>query len=84
VAEQQHDESIEVFRETVRTFAQDFVAPHAAGIDRLNAYPEGFHFWCQAGEWGLHGELARLLDDIIVAACTPSRRRQCQQVTSQQ
>jgi len=31
------------------------VAPHAAEIDRLNAYPAGFDFWRRAGEWGLHG-----------------------------
>lgn len=40
-----HDEEpqmdLEVFRDTVREFAQEFVAPHAAEIDRLNAYPPG-------------------------------------------
>lgn len=49
-------EELEEFRESVRTFAADFVAPHAAEIDRLNAYPPGFEFWRTAGEWGLHGE----------------------------
>ncbi|KAI7841634.1 hypothetical protein COHA_004654 [Chlorella ohadii] len=49
------EEELAEFREGVRTFAQDFVAPHAAEIDRLNGYPSGFEFWRQAGEWGLHG-----------------------------
>lgn len=49
------EEALAEFREGVRTFAQDFVAPHAAEIDRLNAYPDGFEFWRTAGEWGLHG-----------------------------
>jgi alkylation response protein AidB-like acyl-CoA dehydrogenase len=81
VAEQHHDEeSIEEFRETVRTFAQDLVAPHAAEIDRLNAYPEGFEFWRQAGEWGLHGELARGSErhafDRVRWCCDRARSRQ--------
>lgn len=55
-AEHHDDESAaDEFRDSVRTFAQDFVAPHAAEIDRLNAYPPGFEFWRRAGEWGLHG-----------------------------
>lgn len=49
------EEELAEFREGVRTFAQDFVAPHAAEIDRLNGYPQGFEFWRTAGEWGLHG-----------------------------
>ncbi|PSC68944.1 Isovaleryl-dehydrogenase [Micractinium conductrix] len=49
------EEELAEFRESVRTFAQDFVAPHAAEIDSLNAYPPGFEFWRRAGEWGLHG-----------------------------
>lgn len=50
-----HHEELEEFRESVRQFATDLVAPHAAEIDRLNAYPPGFDFWRRAGEWGLHG-----------------------------
>lgn len=46
----------EEFRESVRTFAQEYIAPRAADIDRLNGYPPGFDFWRQAGEFGLHGE----------------------------
>ena len=53
--QQQQEEELQEFRDTVRTFAQDFVAPHAAEIDQLNAYPPGFDFWRKAGEWGLHG-----------------------------
>jgi isovaleryl-CoA dehydrogenase len=53
--QQEQEEELEEFRDTVRTFAQDFVAPHAAEIDRLNAHPPGFDFWRKAGEWGLHG-----------------------------
>ena len=49
------DSEVEEFRESVRTFAQDFVAPYAAEIDRLNGYPPGFEFWRLAGDWGLHG-----------------------------
>lgn len=56
------EEELAEFREGVRTFAQDFVAPHAAEIDRLNGYPSGFEFWRQAGEWGLHGA-------ALVACC---------------
>lgn len=29
------------FRDSVRQFAQELVAPHAAEIDRLNRYPDG-------------------------------------------
>ena len=49
-------DDVEEFRDSVRTFARDFVAPHAAAIDALNAYPPGFEFWRTAGDWGLHGE----------------------------
>ncbi len=53
-----HHEELEEFRESVRQFAADLVAPHAAEIDRLNAYPPEFDFWHRAGEWGLHGKAA--------------------------
>lgn len=45
------------FREGVRTFAREVVAPHAAEIDSLNGYPPGFEFWRTAGDMGLHGAL---------------------------
>lgn len=53
-------DEVAAFREDMRTFAQDFLAPHAAEIDRLNAFPPEFEFWRKAGEWGLHGELGLL------------------------
>lgn len=34
-------DELEEFRDSVRQFATDFVAPHAAEVDRLNAYPPG-------------------------------------------
>ena len=55
--QQEQDEELEEFRDTVLTFAQDFAAPHAAEIDQLNAYPPGFDFWskgsgaCTVGGW---------------------------------
>lgn len=49
------EEELAEFREGVRTFAKEVVAPHAAEIDRLNAYPPRFEFWRAAGEMGLHG-----------------------------
>lgn len=54
--EQDGDDITEEFRESVRTFAQEYIAPHATEIDRLNGYPPGFDFWRQAGDFGLHGE----------------------------
>lgn len=68
-----HHEELEEFRESVRQFATDLVAPHAAEIDRLNAYPPGFDFWRRAGEWGLHGEAAACTPLICAAACLPNR-----------
>ncbi|KAI7846407.1 hypothetical protein COHA_000117 [Chlorella ohadii] len=46
------------FREGVRTFAREVVAPHAAEIDSLNGYPPGFEFWRTAGDMGLHVALS--------------------------
>ncbi|KAK9828856.1 hypothetical protein WJX72_002418 [[Myrmecia] bisecta] len=45
----------EEFRETVREFAQRSVAPHAAEIDRTNAFPANIDLWQAIGEFGLHG-----------------------------
>jgi isovaleryl-CoA dehydrogenase len=52
---QHKDEEIEEFRQTVETFARDFVAPHAADIDRNNSFPTSVNLWKAMGEWGLHG-----------------------------
>eukprot|EP00891_Asterochloris_glomerata_P008738 jgi/Astpho2/8738/Aster-05300 len=43
------------FRETVRDFAQRSIAPHAAEIDRTNAFPKSENLWTAMGEFGLHG-----------------------------
>jgi len=47
------DEEIDALRETVQRFARDEIAPHAAAIDRDNAFP--MPLWEAMGEIGLHG-----------------------------
>ncbi len=49
-------EEIDALRETVRRFAQDRVAPLAAGIDGENEFP--MHLWREMGELGLLGMTA--------------------------
>src|SRR6201981_2883357 len=44
---------IDMLRDTVRTFAQNKIAPHAAEIDRANVFPR--ELWPLLGELGLHG-----------------------------
>jgi isovaleryl-CoA dehydrogenase len=44
---------IETMRQTVRRFAQERVAPLAAGIDRSNQFP--MHLWQEMGALGLLG-----------------------------
>ena len=44
------------FRELVRDFAAREVAPHAAEIDRNNAFPTHKNLWTEMGHMGLHGE----------------------------
>ena len=52
----EHDDSDALeFRELVRDFAQRVVAPHAADIDRTNAFPHSVNLWTELGEMGLHG-----------------------------
>ncbi|MBF9234191.1 isovaleryl-CoA dehydrogenase [Microvirga alba] len=46
-------ETADAIRETVRSFAQDKIAPRAAEIDRTNEFPRDL--WPQMGELGLHG-----------------------------
>ncbi|TGQ66779.1 isovaleryl-CoA dehydrogenase [Mesorhizobium sp. M00.F.Ca.ET.186.01.1.1] len=48
-----HDEDIEALRDMVRRFAQDRIAPIAAGIDRDNEFPA--HLWRELGSLGLLG-----------------------------
>ena len=44
------------FRETVRAFAQQVIAPHAASIDANNTFPKDVDLWKAMGDMGLHGE----------------------------
>jgi isovaleryl-CoA dehydrogenase len=44
---------IDMLRDTVRAFAQNKIAPHAAEIDRANSFPR--ELWPQLGEIGLLG-----------------------------
>ena len=53
------------FRETVREFAQRSIAPHAAEIDRTNAFPKSENLWTAMGEFGLHGEHIVLCRNIV-------------------
>ena len=46
-------EDVEMLRDTVRAFAQDEIAPHAAEIDRSNRFPR--NLWPKLGELGLLG-----------------------------
>src|SRR3712207_7062233 len=46
-------ETAEAIRETVRTFAQDRIAPRADEIDRTNTFPGDL--WPEMGALGLHG-----------------------------
>jgi isovaleryl-CoA dehydrogenase len=48
-----HDEEIEALRDTVRRFAQEKLAPLAAGIDRDNEFP--MPLWQELGALGLLG-----------------------------
>ena len=58
----EHDDSEAVeFRELVRDFAQRVVAPHAADIDKNNAFPKSVNLWMELGQMGLHGVLCVLL-----------------------
>lgn len=47
------DEDIEALRDLVRRFAQEKIAPIAAGIDRTNEFPA--HLWVELGGLGLLG-----------------------------
>ncbi|MGN6548873.1 MAG: acyl-CoA dehydrogenase family protein, partial [Pararhizobium sp.] len=47
---------VEALRETVHRFAQERIAPLAAGIDTSNAFP--MHLWTEMGELGVLGMTA--------------------------
>ena len=44
-----------MFRDQVKTFAQNEIAPLAAEIDETNAFPESVNLWTKMGDFGLHG-----------------------------
>jgi isovaleryl-CoA dehydrogenase len=46
-------ETAAMLRDTVRSFAEDRIAPIAAEIDRSNTFPR--HLWPEMGALGLHG-----------------------------
>uniref|UniRef100_A0A7R9YVX4 Isovaleryl-CoA dehydrogenase, mitochondrial n=1 Tax=Chlamydomonas euryale TaxID=1486919 RepID=A0A7R9YVX4_9CHLO len=48
----------EDFRMHVRDFARKVIAPHAADIDRNNAFPEAVDLWAEMGAFGLLGVTA--------------------------
>jgi isovaleryl-CoA dehydrogenase len=48
-----HGEDLDLLRETVRSFAQDRIAPRAADIDQSNTFPRDL--WPELGELGLLG-----------------------------
>ena len=48
-----HGEDLDLLRETVRSFANDRIAPHAAEIDEKNAFPRDL--WPELGALGLLG-----------------------------
>ena len=48
------DEDLAEFRESVRGFAQEVIAPLAADIDRANNLPQHINLWQALGEFGLH------------------------------
>lgn len=49
------DSEGEEFRETVRRFAAEEIAPRAAEIDRTNAFPTDVNLWRAMGDFGLFG-----------------------------
>ncbi|MGB7404351.1 MAG: isovaleryl-CoA dehydrogenase [Pacificimonas sp.] len=48
-----HGETIEMLRDSVRSFANDRIAPRAAEIDAENKFPRDL--WTELGDLGLHG-----------------------------
>ena len=48
-----HGETIDMLRDTVRSFAAAEIAPRAAEIDATNTFPRDL--WPRMGELGLHG-----------------------------
>ena len=55
-----HDETIEMLRDSVRSFAQAEIAPRAAEIDATNTFPRDL--WPRLGALGLHGMTVKEAD----------------------
>ncbi|KAG6550376.1 hypothetical protein Mapa_008339 [Marchantia paleacea] len=49
------DETAEQFKESVRQFAQENIAPHAAKTDLTNSFPKDVNVWKLMGDFNLHG-----------------------------
>ncbi|KAL2610127.1 hypothetical protein R1flu_028700 [Riccia fluitans] len=49
------DETAEQFKESVRQFAQENIAPHAAKTDHTNSFPKDVNLWKLMGDFNLHG-----------------------------
>ncbi|XP_022728919.1 isovaleryl-CoA dehydrogenase, mitochondrial isoform X1 [Durio zibethinus] len=43
------------FKESVRQFAQENIAPHASKIDHSNSFPKEVNLWKLMGDFNLHG-----------------------------
>uniref|UniRef100_A0A9I9DY73 Isovaleryl-CoA dehydrogenase n=1 Tax=Cucumis melo TaxID=3656 RepID=A0A9I9DY73_CUCME len=43
------------FKESVKQFAQENIAPHAAKIDQTNSFPKDVNLWKLMGDFDLHG-----------------------------
>jgi len=55
-----HSEDIQMIRESVRSFANDHIAPIAAEVDSSNIFPR--HLWPMMGDLGLHGMTVEEVD----------------------
>ncbi|OAE32250.1 hypothetical protein AXG93_1865s1070 [Marchantia polymorpha subsp. ruderalis] len=65
------DETAEQFKDSVRQFAQENIAPHAAKTDLTNSFPKDVNVWKLMGDFNLHGitvpgvtETGKFLNDI--------------------
>ena len=63
------NDSYEEFRENIREFASRSIAPHAAEIDRNNAFPASINLWTAMGDFGLHGMAGQASIVLGAASC---------------
>ncbi|MCO5597673.1 hypothetical protein L7F22_051754 [Adiantum nelumboides] len=49
------DDTLRQFKESVRQFAEEKIAPHAATIDTTNSFPKTVNLWKLMGDFNLHG-----------------------------